>query len=617
MNQRDQQFFDLQAIRDALAGRIDEFVLNLFPEAKRESSCYMIGGIDGSKGRRMMVSTRANNPGYYLDFSDPSIKGGPWRLVSQVKGITLKEGIAWLAKFCNVPPIQSFGTISQAKDPEALARTMKELSAKSIEYAKARGITEDTLRKYGVASDVRDGVLFPYYDAFGNLGMTKHWGHKLKADGKKDTWVSAEPVISIFGKDVCDPETGLQRLVICEGEWDAMACWQAGIPAVSIPMGASNMNWITEDYQYLSHFDEIVLLFDNDEPGKKGAKEASARLGTERCLTVRLPLKDANDMLRAGRGAEILKCIESTTREPMAEIADPESMKETVRSYMKGEHLSDGDAFFLPNFDLTFRKHEMTLWFGFSSHGKSQAVQNQVASLMSQGKVTCVASFEQPPEMTLSQILLNFTAYPNLPFHEEFDPAYAYMAKNVFMYKARKRADPKHLIQTFIHAHKRYGIDTFVIDNVMTMDIDRGDNTAQAEAADLVRVFVAEYPVHVHVVAHPRKPPENTGKVPGMAEIRGASEWGDIPNNVIAIWRDMPKAEKIAEMEDQGSEQSEIDQFWASTPCGKIVVRKQRATGNLPMASFYFHKPTMRFMNKIGKPSPMFSEQPWITPETK
>ena len=617
MNQKDQQFFDLATIREALAGRIDEFCLNLFPEARREASCYMIGGINGEKGRRMMISTRANNPGYYLDFSDPEVKGGPWRLVSQVKGISLREGIAWLAKFCNVPPIQSFGTIRKAKNPENLSQKLKTLTNKSIEFAGERKISEETLRKYGVASSPsgpREGVMFSYYDAFGNLGMVKQWAYIPKENGKKDAWISDDSIQSLFGKDICDPETGMQRLIICEGEWDAMACWQVGIPAVSVPMGASNTNWITEDYQYLSHFDEIVLLFDNDEAGKKGAKEAAARLGTERCLIVTLPLKDANDMLRAGRGAEILTCIETTTREPMAEIADPASMKELVRSYMKGEHLANGDSFFLPNFDLTFRKHEMTLWFGFSSHGKSQAVQNQVASLVGQGKVVCVASFEQPPEMTLSQILMSFTAYPNLPFHEEFDPAYDYMTKNVFMYKVRKRVDPKHIIQTFIHAHKRYGIDSFVIDNVMTMDIDRGDNTAQAEAADLVRMFVAEYPVHVHVVAHPRKPPENTGKVPGMAEIRGASEWGDIPNNVIAIWRDMPKAEMISEMEDQGSDQHKIDEFWTSTPCGKIIVRKQRATGNLPMASFYFHKKTNRFMSKPGKPSPMFSDSPWVSP---
>jgi len=611
MNKLEAKFYDLQQLKDALAGRIDEFCITLFPNAHRENSCYKIGNLQGEKGSSLMISTRSTNPGWFVDYADPSVKGHAWRLVSLVKGISLKEGIAWLANFVNVPPIQSFGNISQAKNPEKLAAKILTLNERSIAFAAARGITEETLLKYGVGSDLRDGLVFPYYDAFDNLGMLKHWGHKLRDDGKKDTWTSPEPIMSLFGKDVCDPETGLQRLTITEGEWDAMACWQLGIPAVSIPMGVSNMQWITEDYQFLSHFDEIVLLFDTDEPGKKCAKDVAARLGTERCIVATLPLKDANDMLKAGRGGEIQNIIDTTTKEPIAEIVDPSSMKEGVKSYMKGEHLVDGDPFFLPAFDMSFRKHEITLWFGFSFHGKSQSVQNQMAFLASRGKPCCVASFEQPPELTFAQIMTCMTAYPNMPFTDEFDKAYDYTSRNVFMYKSMERADPKHLISTFIHAHKRYGIDTFVIDNVMTMSIDRGDNTAQADAMDGLRTFVAKYPVHLHIVAHPRKPPENTSKPPGMAEIRGASEWGDMPHNIVTVWRDMVKAETLAEMENNNFSDGDMKDFFNSTPCGKLIVRKQRTTGETPMTSFWFHKECKRFMSKPGEPNPMYSTKPW------
>lgn len=604
-------FYDLLEIKSALATRIDEFVLTLFPSAKRESSAYKIGNLAGEKGSSMMISTRANNPGYFKDFADPAISGQSWRLVSLTKGLSFREGVQWVANFLNIKPIQSFGGVSKSKDPDKLAKEIRNLTPACIEYANSRGISEETLRKYGIGSDVQGKMAFPYYDAYGRLGMVKHWGLKPKQDGKKDTWVSSEPVVSLFGKDVCDPESGIQKLVITEGEWDAMSCWELGIPAVSIPMGCSNMQWITEDYQFLSYFDEIVLLFDNDQSGKKAAKEAAARLGQERCLIVTLPLKDANDMLRANRGKEIGTIIESTTPDPIAEIVEPTSMRESVRSYMKGEHLIDGDPFFLPNFNLSFRKHEITLWFGFSFHGKSQAVQNQVACLAAKGKMACVASFEQPPELTFSQILTNYTAYPNLPFTDEFELAYEHLGGLVFMYKSMERADPKHLIATFIHAHKRYGVDTFVIDNVMTMNVDRGDNTAQAEAIDGLRVFVSKYPVHLHIVAHPRKPPENTSKPPGMAEIRGASEWGDMPHNIITVWRDMAKAERIAEMDDSDYDESETRQFYNSTPCGKLIVRKQRTTGETPLTNFWFHKETKRFMSKPGEPTAMYSEAPW------
>jgi twinkle protein len=316
-------------------------------------------------------------------------------------------------------------------------------------------------------------------------------------------------------------------------------------------------------------------------------------------------------MLRAGRGNEIKKIIETTTREPMAEIVESNSILEATRSHMKGDHLSDGDPFFLPDYALTFRKHETTLWFGFTGHGKSTAVANQIACLAARGKQACVASFEQPPEMTFAQILTQFTAYPNLPYTEEFVPAFQHLSKHIFMYKSMEKVDPKHLVSTFIHAHKRYGIDTFVIDNVMTMQIDRGDNTAQAEAADLLRVFVAKYPVHLHIVAHPRKPQEGANKPPTISDIRGASEWADMVYNVVTVWRDTNKAERLSEMESSDFSKDEKQSFFNSTPCGKLIVRKQRATGQWPMTSFWFDEVTKRFMAKPGIPSPMYSEKPW------
>jgi twinkle protein len=611
----ERNFYDLQQIKEAMPSRIDEFVMRFFPEAKKENQCYKVGSIDGEKGGSFMISTRSNTSGYYEDYADPSTKGGPWRLASIKNNTSLREGIDWLAKFLGVPPIQTFGAISKAKAPEELSKHLQPLNEKSLEYAKSRKISEETLRKYGVGCDLRNGLSFPYYDAYGDLGMVKHWGFEAKENGKKNIWVSPseDAVHCLFGKDVCDPESGLDRLVICEGEMDALACFEMGIPAVSIPMGVSNMNWIKEDYEYLSFFNEIVILFDNDEPGKNAAKEVVSRLGEERCLVVKLPLKDANDMLIKNRGKEIAKCIEETSKEPIAEIVDPSSMKEGVRSYMKGDHITEGDPFFLPNYDLSFRKHEMTLWFGYTFAGKSTAVQQQVAFLASRGKTTCVASFEQQPELTFAQILTAYSAYPNLPFTDEFDPAYEHLSKLVFMYKSMRKANTEHLINTFTHAHKRYGVDNFVVDNVMTMNVDRGDNSAQADAADLLRMFVSRHPVHLHVVAHPRKPSEDNTAPASISAIRGASEWGDIPQNIITVWRDMKKSEQMGEMAaSKEYTNADIREYFKTTPCAKIITKKQRTTGKTPTQSAYFHDECKQFV--IGaneEPSPMYETKPW------
>lgn len=296
------------------------------------------------------------------------------------------------------------------------------------------------------------------------------------------------------------------------------------------------------------------------------------------------------------------------------QIVTAESMKEDVAAYLNGDTVMGGDPFFLPDFAFACRKHETTVFLGTSFHGKSNCVQNQVAYLATLGRKSMVASFEQAPAITMGQILAAMTAYPDIAKSEEYDPAWNYITSVVSMYKGQKKASAKHLVQTFRQAYLSEGIDTFVIDNLMTMQVDRGDNSAIADACDLLRVFVSEYPVHLHLVCHPRKPANdakaNPNKPPTQADILGASEIGNMCHNLVVVWRDMDKNRKLEEMKASGS--SDLDQlaFWQSTPCGRINLEKQKLNGKMPTKSTWFSQETNQFMISPGKPKPMFTGNP-------
>lgn len=601
--------YDLQEIKTKLEYRIDEFVLTLFPAAKKQTGCYRIGNIDGDSGDSLSISTKTYNIGQFYDHANPSIKGSAWKLVHLVKGISIPASIAWLGNFLNVAPIQNFSGANKSSNYKELAELIQPLNEDCIKYAATRKINKKTLETYSVGSGSRGEFIFPHYDCESRLSLTKHW----MPNNDKTMWSSANPVHNLFGKDVCDPSSNSDRLIIVEGQWDALALYELGLPAVSIPSGVSNMNWIKEDYEYLSYFDTIVLIMDSDAAGKKCSADVAARLGIDKCIIVNLPLKDANDMLKAGRGGEIVNLIDSTAKGQLDEIVDAKEMKSGVIDFIRGDYLFDGDPFFLPGFDLTFRKHEITLWFGYTSQGKSQAVQNQVANLAARGVMSVVASFEQPPERTFGSILMNMTGSSEIVANDDFDKAFKYLSEHCFIYKSREKANPLKLINMFIHAHKRYGVTNFVIDNVMTMDVDRGDNTAQAQAIDNIRVFASNYPVHVHVVAHPRKSGEGVSSPPAIAEIQGASEWGNMPDNIITVWRDVSKHERLAEMKANDYPDDAMQEFWESTPCGKLICRKQRATGEIPMTNTWFDKATKRFLSSPGPVRPMYSqsEKPW------
>lgn len=300
------------------------------------------------------------------------------------------------------------------------------------------------------------------------------------------------------------------------------------------------------------------------------------------------------------------------------QIVASDELKKGVSSYLNGDTLMGGSPFFIPSFKLQFRPHEFTLVFGHSGHGKSQAVQNIVANLVTQGHKCFIASFEQPPAATFAQILVSLTADPEISLKPHYNDAYDWLSKRVFMYKEMKRTCPKRLIQSCRQAHINDGVNFFVTDNVMTLNVDRSDNTAQAAAADHYRLFGSEYPVHNILVAHPRKAggdavAKNGGYMqpPSLADINGAGEWGNMPNNALVVWRDMKKADQLAEMENDGRNKVDLRAFWKTTPCGKFITRKQRATGDLPMSSFWFDKDTKRFMTDAGMVQPMFDEAPW------
>lgn len=81
-------------------------------------------------------------------------------------------------------------------------------------------------------------------------------------------------------------------------------------PVVSVPNGAQGASKaIKKAYQYLEGFEEIVICFDQDEHGQKAAIECAELLPVGKARIARLPLKDANEMLVAGRTEDLMQAF--------------------------------------------------------------------------------------------------------------------------------------------------------------------------------------------------------------------------------------------------------------------------------------------------------------------
>lgn len=104
-----------------------------------------------------------------------------------------------------------------------------------------------------------------------------------------------------------------QKVIVTEGEIDAMSVSQIQNnkwPVVSVQNGAAGAaRSVRNAIDWLLKYDHVIFMFDMDEPGRAAAIECAKLLPPGRAKIASLPLKDANEMLKAGRGDELIDAI--------------------------------------------------------------------------------------------------------------------------------------------------------------------------------------------------------------------------------------------------------------------------------------------------------------------
>lgn len=138
------------------------------------------------------------------------------------------------------------------------------------------------------------------------------------------------------------------HITVC-GNCDTMSAIESGyLNTVSVPLGAGNLHWIEENWDWLDNFDSIIIWSDNDAPGIKMRKECIYRLGTWRTKYIatpdffekdngkRVPLKDINDCLQVGGKEFVMNLISEAKDVPVKSVVDYSEIDELDISQMDG-----------------------------------------------------------------------------------------------------------------------------------------------------------------------------------------------------------------------------------------------------------------------------------------
>lgn len=219
-----------------------------------------------------------------------------------------------------------------------------------IEYFGKRGISKDVIDYLDIREDKHGNGVFNFYDTNDVLTMVKYRPARTidKSSGQPKTWCQKEADTSNLLFNMNRINTS-KPLLICEGECDCASAIEAGyLNAVSVPLGAGNLHWIEENWDWLDMFDSIIIWSDNDPPGIKMRQECLYRLGTWRTKYIatppyyekengkKIPLKDINDCLQIGGKEYVLRLISDAKDVPVKSVVDYSDIEELDISQMEG-----------------------------------------------------------------------------------------------------------------------------------------------------------------------------------------------------------------------------------------------------------------------------------------
>lgn len=179
-----------------------------------------------------------------------------------------------------------------------------------LDLAKRR-IRVDACRKFGYTVAEVDGKTVQVATYFDTSGSPV--GQKVRGAGKEFYVTGSLKTAGLYGQHLW--RSGGNKIVITEGEIDCLTVAQAQSlkwPTVSIPSGAQHAaKALAQQLEWLSSYKEIVLWFDNDQPGRDAVEECVKVLpiGKVKVITTPLECKDANELLQKHGEAAVVEAL--------------------------------------------------------------------------------------------------------------------------------------------------------------------------------------------------------------------------------------------------------------------------------------------------------------------
>lgn len=347
-----------------------------------------------------------------------------------------------------------------------------------------------------------------------------------------------------------------EPVLIVGGELDAVAVTQAGFMNV-VASTVGETQWSDSFTETLSACEDIVLVYDNDEAGRKGAREVATRLGEHRCRIGMWPegVNDANDaMLALGERwtADFIRgLIERSEPIGTQQIARIGAFRDRIKADLFSPNASRGKGWpwglaALDDLLVCCRPGEVTVFFGLEKSGKS-TLTSQLAIMQAQAGrgVLYWAAEMGPKRQALKWVRQQGRMSPEEMNTQTVDRVFDQLTMMpLWIVEHYGTCPQERLRNTIMHAVDRLGVRFVVVDHLHFLVSEGASEREEIrQILSTLTEIAQKKEVHIALVAHVsnidsgKHAKDRDGIVPELRDLKGSSSIKQMLDNGIAIWR--------------------------------------------------------------------------------
>ena len=441
---------------------------------------------------------------------------------------------------------------------------------------KKRGISKETDEFYGVTTKVvevdgKKAVGYRNYPATEGGKLTgyhvrnarlKDARKKAKAEGlPKPKGASFFPIgkckvdNELFGQSLFNK--GGRHLVICAGEEDAMAFYEAnggakyGTAVVSPTIGEGNAHLqVKHNLEWVMSFEKVTIVFDNDDAGNSGAEEIAKMLKPSQAFIAKLPKGDCCDYTSRGLSEELSKHVtfKSEQYTPVG-VYSLSSMWDSFEKSGSTDIIPFPNAFGNLNKLMAGGRErgEITCVGAYTSIGKSTIISHSVYHLLKNTNYKVGAMYLEGTQREVVRDLLSIDMKQNLrlsspdeldmeDLRKKFMEGIAKNDNFVFV-DSQGSVSLDDIFDKLNYLAKGCGCDLLIIDPIQAC-IASDSNGATIEFMDRLLKLAKQTNCAIDIVSHMRKPDSNDPHGCTEYDLLGSSSINQISFNTILASRD-------------------------------------------------------------------------------